>query len=255
MDLNLSQRTIVILGPVKATLQNLVMALAQEGADIGLVDAGADQLQRFCQNISDQREIKDKFGRAMAVKADMTSWSSVKDAMGKVAQSFGSVDILIDAMSSSTPTAFAVSGDDTVIDTVIAQNLSISLKAAQYASGFMKGRKRGRIVFLNFDTFNRGVIEDATATAARAGLIAFSKSLSRQLQDVHVTVNCVSLGLTEEYLMGHFPDAGSTKDAFEKMKAIEPSMKLADSEKIANSIIYLCSSAGASVAGQHLVLS
>lgn len=255
MDLNLSQRTIVILGPVKATLQNLVMALAQEGADVGIVDANGDQLQRFCQNINDQREIKDKFGRAMAVKADMTQWSSLKDGMGKIAQSFGSIDILIDAMSSSGPTPFTVSGDDAAIDSVIHQNLTLSLKAAQYASGFMKGRKRGRILFLNYDTFNRGVTEDTTAATARAGLIAFSKALSRQLQDVHVTVNCVSLGLTEEYLMGHFPDAGSTKDAFEKMKAIEPSMKLADSDKIANSIIYLCSSAGASVAGQHLVLS
>ena len=255
MDLNLSQRTIVILGPVKATLQNLVMSLAQEGADIGLVDTSADQLQRFCQNINDQREIKDKYGRAMAVKADMTQWSSIKDAMGKVAQTFGSIDILIDAMSSATPTPFTVSGDDSAIDTIIQQNLTLSLKAAQYAAGFMKGRKRGRILFLNYDTFNRGVIEDTTAATARAGLIAFSKALSRQLQEVHVTVNCLSLGLTEEYLMGHFPEAGSTKEAFEKMKTIEPSMKLSDSEKIANSIIYLCSSAGASVAGQHLVLS
>ncbi len=255
MDLNLHQRTIVILGPVKATLQNLVMSLAQEGADIGIVDANADGLQRFCQNINDQREIKDKYGRAMAVKADLTHWSSIKDAMGKVAQSFGSIDILIDAMSSQTPTPFVVSGEESGIDAIMNQNLTLSLKAAQYASGFMKGRKRGRILFLTNDAFNRGVTEDATAAAARSGLITFAKSLSRQLQDVHVTVNCLSLGLTEEYLMGHFPEAGSTKEAFEKMKLIEPAMKLADSEKIANSIIYLCSSAGASVAGQHLVLS
>lgn len=255
MDLNLHQRTIVILGPVKSTLQNVVMMLAQHGADVGIVDPDGHQLQRFCQNISDQREINDKFGRAMAVSADFSSWSSVKEAMGKVAQSFGSIDMLIDGMYSHQATPFQISGDENSLDLILTQNLSISLKASQFAAGFMKGRRRGRIIYLMSETFQRGVIEDAVATAARTGLIRFARTLSNQLQDFNVTANCLSLGLTEEYLLAHFPECKTMTEALEKMKLLLPLSKASNTEKIGNSIIYLCSSAGVAVSGQHLTLS
>ncbi len=255
MELNLHQRTIVILGPIKGTMQNLVMALAQHGADVGIIDPNGAQLERFCKTVSDQREIHDRYGRAMAVQADLTNWTSIKDAMGKIAQSFGSIDMLIDGMMTNAAAPFVVSGDDSVIDPIVHQNLTLSLKAAQFAAGFMKGRKRGRIIFMLNDSCNKGVIEDATLAAARTGLIAFSKTLARQLQEFNVTINCLSLGLSEEYLLGHFPDSNSLKEAQEKLKATDPTLKITDSEKVANSIVYLASNAGAAVTGQHLVLS
>ena len=253
--MNLDQRTVVILGPVKATMQNVVMTLTTMGADVAIVDANADQMQRFCQTVTDQREVNEKHGRAMTVKVDFNQVSSVKDGLSKVAQSFGSIDVLIDSMSSSMPTPFAVSGKEEELDPIIHQNLTVSLKATQYVSGFLKSRKRGRIIYLLQDAFNRGNMEDAMASAARTGLLAFSKALSRQLQEFNVTVNCLSLGLTEEYLMGHFPDSKSIKEAHEKMKAMDPVMRISDPEKIANAIVYLAGPSGAAITGQNLILS
>lgn len=245
----------MILGPCGPALQNLVMALTQHGADVALVDSDAAKMQRFCQTVTDQREVNEKFGRAMAIPVQWDSPNALRDGIGKAAQSFGSIDIFVDAMSSIKPTPFHVGAENPEIESLVQHNLTVSLRATEIVAPYLKGRKRGRIVYLLQDAMNRGTIMDAVATAARTGLIAFAKSLSRQLQDVNVTVNCLSLGLTEEYLLGHFPECTSIKEAQEKMKAIDPLIRITEPEKIANSIIYLCSSSGAAVTGQHIVLS
>ncbi len=255
MDLNLRERTVVILGPVGSTIQNLVMALCQQGADVALIDSAADKMQKFCVNVSDQREMNEKFGRATALQVQWDNPASVKEAIGKAAQTFGSIDIYIDAMSECKPSSFSVGCENPDLESLINQNLTVTLRATEFIASFLKGRKRGRIVYLLQDSMNRGLTIDATAAAARTGLLAFSKALSRQLQEVNVTVNCLSLGLTEEYLLGHFPECSSIKDAHEKMKLIDPLLRITEPEKIANSLLYLCSPLGSAVTGQHLVLS
>lgn len=254
MDLNLHQRTVVILGPVGPTIQNLVMNLTQNGADIALIDAQADKMQKFCSMVTDQREMNEKYGRATAIPVQWDNLASLKDALGKAAQTFGSIDIYIDAMAEARPTPMQIGSEIQGLETLIHQNLTVTLRATEYVANFLKGRKRGRIVYLLQDSMNRGVPVDAVATAARTGLIAFAKTMAKQLQDVNVTVNCLSLGLSEEYLLGHFPESPSIKDAFEKMKAIDPTLRISEPEKIANSIFYLCSPLGAAITGQHLVL-
>lgn len=255
MDLNLHQRTVVILGPVGPTIQNLVMTLTQNGADIALIDSQAEKMQKFCSVVTDQREMNEKYGRATAIPVQWENPASLKDALGKAAQTFGSIDIYIDAMSETKPSPMEVGAEFQNLDSLIHQNLTVSLRATEFVANFLKGRKRGRIVYLLQDSMNRGLPVDAVATAARTGLIAFARTLARQLQEVNVTVNCLSLGLTEEYLLGHFPGSPSIKDAHEKMKAMDPVFRITEPDKIANSILYLCSPFGAAVTGQHLVLS
>lgn len=255
MDLNLHQRTVVILGPAGPTIQNLMMALAQQGADIALIDADAVKMQKFCQVICDQREMNEKFGRATAIPAQWDHPASIKEAIGKAAQTFGSIDIYIDAMAESKPSPFQIGSENKDVEAVLQKNLLVTLRATEYLASFLKGRKRGRIIYLLQDAMNRGLAVDATATAARTGLLAFSKTLAKQLQEFNVTVNCVSMGLTEEYLLGHFPEATSIKEAAEKMKAADSQIRITEPEKAANALIFLCCNLGAAVTGQHLVLS
>ena len=194
MELNLHQRTVVILGPAGPTIQNLMMTLAQNGADIALIDADADKMQKFCQVICDQREMNDKFGRAMAIPTKWDQPGAIKDAIGKAAQTFGSIDVYIDAMMETKPTPFQVGVENQDLESQIQKNLLVSLRATEYAASFLKGRKRGRIIYLLQDAMNKGLAADATATAARTGLLAFSKTLAKQLQEFNVTVNCIYNG-------------------------------------------------------------
>lgn len=256
MDHILRERTVVILGPIKTTMQNLVMGLTQEGADVAMIDADADKLQRFAQNVTDQREANSKLGRAAAISVNWSDDSSVKEAFSKAAQSFGSIDIYIDALSSSNPTPLKIGeSHSSEIDQILNQNLATSLKATQTAAHFLKSRKKGRIIYFIENEMLNGNFQDAIATAGRTGLVYFSQTLARELLESNVTVNCLSLGLSEEYLLGHFPETNSLKEAVEKMKATNPKARIADPQKITQAVTFLCGPSGASVTGQNIILN
>lgn len=258
MDALLRERTVVILGPVKTSMQNLVMGLTQLGADVAMIDTHADKLHKFAQNVSDQREANSKFGRAAAITVDLNNPISIKDAFGKAAQTFGSIDIFIDAMATALPTPFKIGEDDAKLAETINENLTVSLRATQIAAHFLKTRKKGRIIYLLQSAMNKSVFQDAVGTAARTGLIAFSQTLAKELSEHNVTVNCMSLGLTEEYLLGHFPEATSIKEAQEKMRASDAAngkIKITEPDKITQAMTFLCGPSGAAVTGQHLTIS
>lgn len=255
MDNLLRERTVVILGPIKTTMQNLVMGLTQLGADVAMIDTDADKLQRFAQNVTDQREANSKFGRATAIAVDWNNGNSVKDAFGKAAQTFGSIDIFIDALATAKPTPLQIGQDDPLLSSIVHENLTVTLQATQVAAHFLKTRKKGRIIYLLQSAMNKSNFQDAIASAARTGLLAFSQILSKELFEYNVTVNCVSLGLTEEYLLGHFPEATSLKEAQEKMRQTDAKIKITEPDKITQALTFLCGPSGAAVTGQHLTVS
>lgn len=255
MDLNLRERTVVIFGPMTTTVQNLIMSLTQQGADVALVDSQADKAQRFCSSISDQREVNPKFGRAGSFKVDFSKPDSIKEGISQAAQTFGSIDIYIDAMLGNDITTFPLNGEAVDFDQIYQAQLKPTLIATQVAVNFLKGRKRGRILYLLNDSYRKSNTQDALSTVFRTGLLEFAKTLSRQVSEFNITVNTFSIGLTEEYLLGHFPNSSSIKEAQEKAKAVDPLLKITEPDKISNSILFLVSQSGAAINGQHISLS
>ncbi len=255
MEFNLRERTIIVLGPFSTTVQNLMLGLTANGADVVFVDHEANKAQKFCNNINDMREANDKLGRAICVAADLNNRMSLQDAIGKAASTFGSVDIYVDAMLSNFPSPFALTAEDVNLDQYFQQNLKTSLTATQFILSYLKGRKRGRVLYLLNDSLSRGVAMDAYATAMRSGLVGFAAVLGKQVAEFNITVNCLSLGLSEEYLLGHFPDSPSIKDALEKMKALDPMFKITEPDRVTNTVLFLLSAAGNAINGQHLRLA
>jgi 3-oxoacyl-[acyl-carrier protein] reductase len=252
--MSILERSVVILGPLSTTTQSLVMGLTQLGADVSLVDQDAVKYQKFAENVSSQREMNPKFGRCVAIPVDLKTDNGIKDGVSKAAQVFGSVDIFIDAMLLNKASAFNLDQNLAGIDEIITHSLSTSVKAAHVVAPFLKSRKRGRIIFLMNESVDRSHIPDAVGTAARGGLQFFAKTLARQLQEYNVTVNTLSLGLSEEYLLGHFPECASIKEAVEKMKQLDPLFRIAEPEKISQAVLFLVGQSGAAVSGQHLRL-
>ena len=133
----------ILAGPFSSTLQNIIIGLTSLGADVALIDKEGQQATKFCQNITDQREVNEKQGRAMAIKADLTDRKQLKEAVGQVAQTFGSIDIYIDAHLMNQPTPMLLTNDETDLDPIITMNLKIPLMLTQNIIAYLKGRKRG----------------------------------------------------------------------------------------------------------------
>jgi 3-oxoacyl-[acyl-carrier protein] reductase len=255
IQFNLRERTVLIAGPFSSTLQNLMIGLTQMGADVALIDKEGQQATKFCQNITDQREINEKQGRAMSIKADLTDKKQLKDAVGQVAQTFGSIDIFIDAHLTNQPTPMLLANDETDLDPIITTNLKIPLLLTQTIIAYLKGRKRGRILYLINQPVINGSTKDLFTAATRTGLIQFAKNLARQISDLNVTVNVLSIGLTEEYLLGQYPESSSIKETLEKLRVSDPTFKITEPDKITHTVVYLVSQFGNAVNGQLIHLT
>ena len=68
-------------------------------------------------------------------------------------------------------------------------------------------------------------------------------------------MNSLSIALTEEYILEHDPEAKSIKEAMEKMKSIDPSLKITEADKVSQTISFLVSPMGATLNGQNFSLS
>lgn len=254
MEYSLKERVILIAGPLSSTVQNLMSGLTAEGADVALLDEEANKADKFCSQLTDQREVKPKHGRATAIKTNLTKFEDIKDAVGKVAQSFGGIDILIDAQLWNEPSEFQLDSNDFAFDNLIEKNLKSSLLLTQAVAGFLKGRKKGRIIYFIYDSILKANPADVIQSAIRSGIVNFAQGFSKQVLQHNVTVNVISLGLTEEYLLSHDPQK-SIKEALEKQKSLDPTSKITEPEKITNTLIFLLGPSGAAITGQLIRLT
>lgn len=253
-SLTLKERTTVIAGPLTNLTQNIASLFTQSGSDVVFLDKNNETCQRMANVINDQREINEKFGRASAVKCDLSTAKSCQEALSQSAQIFGSIDIYIDTLFSTTAAPLKGEQSTAVFDELIATELKPSFYLAHQVVNYLKNRKRGRLIFLTPEPSLTGSPIDTIHSILRGGLSSFVKSLSYELANQNTTANVISLGPTEEYALHHFPNSSSVKDALEKLKGINPQAKLVNSESVAGTLLYLCSSLGNAVNGQTLTL-
>jgi 2-hydroxycyclohexanecarboxyl-CoA dehydrogenase len=255
---NLHQRVALISGPMSTTVSSVVMGLTRLGADCIILDPDKSVHPAFINQINDSREINDKFGRASVINTDLSTTAVIKDVIGKASQVFGGLDMYIDAMMINQPTPLKIDGALEGIeglDLMLDRHLKSTLILTQGVLAFFKSRKRGRILYMLNDSPAGKVKEDVISQAVRSGLIQFSAALAKQVSEFNITVNAISLALTEEYILGHDPESKSIKEAMEKMKTQDATLKITEPDKISQTVSFLVSPMGASMTGQHLKLS
>lgn len=249
-QLPLRDRTCVLVGPLTSIFQHLAMGLTQMGADVAFIDKDTKVAQRFANQIMDSREVNEKFGRAAALQFDVTVPEQARDAISRAAETFGAVDIVIDGLQLNAASPFKIDQPLSEISQLIDQTVKPSLYVTQAAVNFLKGRKRGRIIYLAHAASLNGKPEDSLGAATRGGLVFFAKALAQEMLSHTLTVNVLSLGLTEEYLLGHYPDSPSIKEALEKYKTLNQTARIVEPEKVTNAILFLAGQSGSAITGQ-----
>lgn len=252
---NLHQRVVLVAGPMSSTVSSVVMGLTRLGADCILLDPDKSVPQAFVNQINDAREVNDKFGRAAILPLTLGVESAIKDLVGKASQVFGGVDIFIDALMVNQPTPLKAEGFFEGLDALVDRHLKSSLILTQAVLAFFKSRKRGRVVFLLNGTPNSHCKEDVMAQGVRSGLIGFAAALGKSIGEPNITVNALTISLTEEYILGHDPASKSIKEAMEKMKSLDATLKITEPDKISQTMGFLVSALGTPLTGQHIVLT
>jgi 2-hydroxycyclohexanecarboxyl-CoA dehydrogenase len=257
----LQDRTALITGPCNSFNQAIANKFTQLGANVALVDRNIEKSQRFAEQLMDAREVHERYGRAVAVQADLTKPHHVQDAIQRSAEAFGGIDIYIDGLMTTDVKSFRDENALADLDRIIDVNLRAPLLMTHGILRFLEGRKRGRIIYLMHDIVRVGLPSNGLMAMSRTGLTAFARTLAREVSDKNITVNCVAIGITEEFLLGQgtIPEGtkptGSIQEAQKKLLETYPHAVMMDTEKIANMVAFLASPLGAGVTGQTMAVS
>lgn len=250
--MQLRERTVLIVGPFSTMTQQLMLLLSQEGADCVLVGPKNLIAEKYVLQLNDSREANEKNGRALFIHCDLNNADEIKDVVAKTIQSFGSIDIYVDAQLENQPTPMNIGGGIDQLNELIHRNLASALLFTNGVLPFLKNRKKGRIIYLINDSQSDLAIQDILASSLRSALKSFTQILAKQISEFNITVNSLNLTLTEEYILGHFPQSQSIIESVLKLKEKDPSLRITEPEKVAQAIIFLGGNSGGGISGQSI---
>lgn len=194
-------------------------------------------------------EIESDGGDALAVKVNVAEKKSVEALVEAVLKKYGRVDILVNNAGWDKIESFMDSAEDTW-DKVIAINLKGTINCCRAVLPAMISQGCGKIVNIGSDAGRVGSSGEAVYSAAKGGVIAFTKTLAREVARNNINVNCVAPGPTDTPLFAEI-FAGNTKIAEAMVKKI-PLRRLAQPRDIANAVLFFASDEASYITGQTL---
>lgn len=241
--MDLKGSTAVITGGGQGIGETTAFKLGEYGANIAVLDV-REERARACAGRLAEAGVP-----AMPLCADVTDRPQVDDAMAAVVKKFGSVDILVNN-AGWTETHPFLTEDETYWDKVIAINLKGPMIVSKAALAYMSQKKFGKIVNVASDAARIGNAGEVAYSAAKGGIITFTKSLAREVARYNVNVNCVSPGPTNTTLMRDQPE-----HVIEALKKMIPFRRVAEPVDVANVIAFFCSREADFVTGQVISAS
>jgi len=236
----LNDKIAIVTGGGQGIGRAISEKLAAEGATVVVTDLVG-------QNAS---QTADGLPGAIAIGVDVTDRQAVQAVADQVLQMFGHVDVLVNNAGWDKASAF-VDSDPDDWDRAIAVNLYGVLHTCKAVLPIMAAQGSGAVVNLGSDAGRVGSSGEAVYSAAKGGVIAFTKSLAREMARHQVRVNCVCPGPTDTALFASFAGP-KLREAL--TKAI-PFRRLGQPADVANVVAFLASDQAAFVTGQTISVS
>ncbi len=183
------------------------------------------------------------------VPVDLSDPASTRRCAAEVLKHHPGLDILVNAAGWNDIQPFVENAPD-YMDRVVAINLGGTLHLTQALLPAMIAAGKGKIVNVSSDAGRVGSSGETTYAAAKGGVIAFTKSLAREVARHSINVNCVCPGPTDTPMLQSRPD--KLKEAF--VRAI-PFKRFAQPQEIAEAIVFFAGPRSDYITGQVLSVS
>lgn len=247
--MRLSGKTALVTGGGRGIGRAIALGLAGEGAAVAVLDVLGDAAQAVCG------EIESLGVKALALPADLTRRADVVRAVEAAISQFGQLDVLVNNAGWDKVEPFLES-DEATWDRILAINFKAVLYTCKAVLPHMVGRRSGKVINIASDAGRVGSTGEAVYAGAKGAIIAFSKTLAREMARSGVTVNVVCPGLTDTPLF-HEIRGQSEKNAkvLEAITRAIPLGRIGQPEDVAGAVVYLASPAASFVTGQTLSVS
>jgi 2-hydroxycyclohexanecarboxyl-CoA dehydrogenase len=239
----LEGRTALVTGAARGIGASIGRALVAAGARVALADVVEEPL----------RETAASLGEAgLPVVMDISNAHSVRAGVAEAEARLGPLDVLVNNAGVDTIARF-VDTDEEIWDRLWSVNLKGTLLVTRAVLDGMIERERGRIVSIGSDAGRVGSTGEAVYSATKGGVIAFSKSLAREVARHGITVNCVCPGPTDTALLEQV--RGYDEKLHASLTRAIPLRRLGTPEDVAAAVAFLASDDAAYITGQTLSVS
>jgi 3-oxoacyl-[acyl-carrier protein] reductase len=240
LKVDLSGKVAIVTGASRGIGRAIALALARDGADI-LVNARS--------NIGEARKVAGKIEsmgrRVLVILADVSNKEDVDNMVKKTIEVFGKIDILVNnaGVVGSTVPIQELKEEDW--DRIISVDLKGTFLCCKAVVPHMINRRSGKIVNISSIAGKEGNANMTAYSAAKAGIIGFTKALSEEVARYGIRVNCVCPALIETELVERMD-----KQQAEYLKSKIPLGRLGKPEEVAELVKFLVSDASDFIAGQ-----
>ncbi|HTZ85830.1 MAG TPA: SDR family oxidoreductase [Solirubrobacteraceae bacterium] len=242
-------RVALVTGAAGGIGRAIAHALAADGCAVAVGDLQEDAATRVADEIEGAGAV------ALGVSLDVTERVSVEQAVLRADRELGSITTLVNCAGWDELRPFQQT-DEVFWRKVIAINYEGCLRVTHAVLDGMIERGHGRIVSIASDAARVGSSGEAVYAGAKAGVIAFSKTIAREVARHGITANVVCPGPTDTPLLqgmaAEAPDSAKLVSALERAV---PMRRLGRPEDAAAAVAFLASEHAGYITGQTLSVS
>lgn len=238
----LDEKVALVTGAARGIGREIALSFAREGADLICVDLDSEGLEETVSEI-------EKIGRSSkSYLCNIAKFKEVEEVFKDILKEFPQIHILVNNAGITRDNLFIRMSEEEW-DLVLEVNLKGAFNCSKIISRIMLKQREGKIINIASVIGLVGNIGQVNYSASKGGLIAFTKSLARELASRNINVNAIAPGFIKTKMTEQLPEAIKS----EMLKKI-PLARLGEPLDVAKAALFLASSLSNYITGQVLVV-